>query len=195
MLSWSGLMSREMPWKSSKTLFLKHQYSITLIRVTQQRVKKMRPRMGLAFYWCSMVNQWHLEVRRSHWQRGSIHRSGGKFWRRVLAWSVSTNMEGFFAAEDDLLTEIHLRRSRGASSTSVSKSSNIILTTRKSKAQSLSVTLDRPQVIQDWKLDLDGCQIQRAWLQTTVLTHLPLVSSKSRCKNLSVTIRHANFAS
>ena len=42
MLSGSRLMSRKMPSKNSKTLFLKHQYSITLVRVTQQGDKKMR---------------------------------------------------------------------------------------------------------------------------------------------------------
>ena len=150
MLSGSGLMSRKMPSKNSKTQFLKHQYSITLVRVTQQGAKKMRPRMGLAFYWCSMVNQWHIEVGRSRWQTGSIHRSRSNFWRRSLALSVSTNMDGFFAAEDDRLTAIHHRRSRQASSTSGDWRSNIIFTTRQShsgntsKAQSLSVTPDKP---------------------------------------------------
>ena len=110
----------------------------------------LSPRMGFAFYWCSMVNQWHLEVGRSRWQRGSIHRSRSNFWRRSLALSVSTNMDGFFAAEDDRLTAIHPRRSRQASSTSADWRSNIIFTTRQShsgntsKAQSLSVTPDKP---------------------------------------------------
>ena len=150
MLSGSGLMSRKIPSKNSKTMFLKHQYSVTLVRVTQQGDKKMRPRMGFAFYWCSMVNQWHIEVGRSRWQRGSIHRSRSNFWRRSLALSVSTNKDGFFAAEDDLLTAIHPRRSRRASSTSASRRSNIIFTTRQShsgntsKAQSLSVIPDKP---------------------------------------------------
>ena len=150
MLSGSGLMSREMPSKNSKTQFLEHQYSITLVRVTQQGAKKMRPRMGLAFYWCSMVNQWHIEVGRSRWQTGSIHRSRSNFWRRSLALSVSTNMNGFFAAEDDRLTAIHPRRSRQASSTSADWRSNIIFTTGQSRSgntsesQSLSVTPDKP---------------------------------------------------
>ena len=57
MLSGSRLINRKMPSKNSKTLFLKHQYSITLAKVTQQGDKKMRSRMGLAFYCCSIVNQ------------------------------------------------------------------------------------------------------------------------------------------
>ena len=56
MLSGSRLISRKMPSKNSKTLFLKHQYSITLVKVTQQGDKKMQG-MGLAFYCCSIVNQ------------------------------------------------------------------------------------------------------------------------------------------
>ena len=147
MLSGSGLMSRKMPSKNSKTQFPKHQYSITLVRVTQQGAKKMRPRMGLAFYWCSMVNQWHIEVGRSRWQTGSIHRSRSNFWRWSLALSVSTNMDGFWWW---CHTAIHPRRSRQASSTSADWRSNIIFTTRQShsgntsKAQSLSVTPDKP---------------------------------------------------
>ena len=150
MRSGSGLMSRKMPSKNSKTLFLKHQYSVTLVRVTHQGDKKMRPRMGFAFYWCSMVNQWHIEVGRSRWQRGSIHRSRSNFWRWSFALSVSTNKDGFFATEDDLLTAIHPRRSRRASSASASRRSNIIFTTRQShsdntsKAQYLSVIPDKP---------------------------------------------------
>ena len=110
----------------------------------------LSPRMGFVFYWCSMVNQWHIEVGRSRWQTGSIHRSRSNFWRRSLALSLSTNMDGFFAAEDDRLTAIHPRRSRQASITSADWRSNIIFTTRQShsgntsKAQSLSVTPDKP---------------------------------------------------
>ena len=150
MLSGNGLITRKMPSKNSKTLSLKHQYSITLVRTTKQGDKTMRPRMDLAFYWYSMVNQWHIEVGRSRWQTGSIHRSRSNFWRWSLALSVSTNMDGFFAAEDDRHTAIHPRRSRQASSTSADWRSNIIFTTRQShsgntsKAQSLSVTPDKP---------------------------------------------------
>ena len=149
MLNGSGLITGKMPSKNSKRLFLKHQYSITLVRVTKQGDKTMRPRMGLAFYWCSIVNQWHIEVGRSQWQRGSIHRPRNNFWRRSLAFPVSTNMGGFFAAEDDLLTAIHPRHTRQASSISANWCSNIIFTTRQShsgntsKAQSLSVTPDK----------------------------------------------------
>ena len=59
-------------------------------------------------------------------------------------------MDGFFAAEDDLLAAIHPGRYRRASRTSANRRSYIIFTTKQSyngntsKAQSLSVTRDKP---------------------------------------------------
>ena len=44
----------------------------------------MRPRISLAFYWWSMVNQWHLEVGHSRWQWGSAQRSRRNFFAPVL---------------------------------------------------------------------------------------------------------------
>ena len=41
MLNGSGLITGKMPSKNSKRLFLKHQYSITLVRVTKQGDKTM----------------------------------------------------------------------------------------------------------------------------------------------------------
>ena len=91
--SGSGPMSKTMlSLKKSTTLLKNHQYSSTSARVDQQRAKEMRPRMGLAFHWCTKVSQWYLEVGRFRWQRGSITRSRSNFWSQFLAWSITINM-------------------------------------------------------------------------------------------------------
>ena len=58
---------------------------------TQRKWPNRGSRMGLAFYWCSVVNQWHLQVRCSSWQRESTHRSRRNVSPHSLAWSVTSN--------------------------------------------------------------------------------------------------------
>ena len=58
---------------------------------TQRKWPFRGSRMGLAFYKCSVVNQWHLQVGCSSWQRGSTHRSRRNVSPHSLAWSVTSN--------------------------------------------------------------------------------------------------------
>ena len=95
-----------------------------------------------------------------------------RFYDPTLQGLKRTILDGFPDTKDDLPAVIHPSYSRRASSTPVSRRHNMTQQLDEATAakprtgRSLSVTPDKPQVVETRPLDLDGCQSHQVTCRT-----------------------------